>query len=89
MESQPQNPEFRNNPENFHPCFEHPKNMSFLMEKKTFQFCTLKYLLILMNGQFIFWTEPHDNRDSSKSPSYESILIWVHNVCNTSGRQKS
>ena len=21
MESQPQNPEFRNNPENFHPCF--------------------------------------------------------------------
>ena len=22
MESQPQNPEFRNNPENFHPCVE-------------------------------------------------------------------
>ena len=22
MESQPQNPEFRNNPENFHPCIE-------------------------------------------------------------------
>ena len=21
MDSQPQNPEFRNNPENFHPCF--------------------------------------------------------------------
>ena len=21
MESQPQNPEFRNNPENFHPCY--------------------------------------------------------------------
>ena len=35
MESQPQDPEFRNNPENFHPCFEHP-NMSIFMEKKTF-----------------------------------------------------
>ena len=23
MESQPQNPEFRNNPENFHPCKEY------------------------------------------------------------------
>ena len=23
MESQPQNPEFRNNPENFHPCIVH------------------------------------------------------------------
>ena len=23
MESQPQNPEFRNNPENFHPCKMH------------------------------------------------------------------
>ena len=26
MESQPQNPEFRNNPENFHPCI--PKSIS-------------------------------------------------------------
>ena len=25
MESQPQNPEFRNNPENFHPCIKLPK----------------------------------------------------------------
>ena len=25
MESQPQNPEFRNNPENFHPCIIHEK----------------------------------------------------------------
>ena len=29
MGSQPQNPEFRINPENFHPCssFEHPKHI--------------------------------------------------------------
>ena len=26
MESQPQNPEFRNNPENFHPCSSHKYN---------------------------------------------------------------
>ena len=26
MESQPQNPEFRNNPENFHPCNSHKCN---------------------------------------------------------------
>ena len=25
MESQPQNPEFRNNPENFHPCVQRVK----------------------------------------------------------------
>ena len=25
MESQPQNPEFRNNPENFHPCEPHTR----------------------------------------------------------------
>ena len=30
MESQPQNPEFRNNPENFHPCF---KKQAFLPAK--------------------------------------------------------
>ena len=29
MESQPQNPEFRNNPENFHPCMsEYQNNLS-------------------------------------------------------------
>ena len=26
MESQPQNPEFRNNPENFHPCISMSQN---------------------------------------------------------------
>ena len=29
MESQPQNPEFRNNPENFHPCNIHLKFPDF------------------------------------------------------------
>ena len=28
MESQPQNPEFRDNPENFHSCNKHPKEYS-------------------------------------------------------------
>ena len=33
METQPQNPEFRNNPENFHPCVQATKqeNLSFCL----------------------------------------------------------
>ena len=31
MESQPQNPEFRNNPENFHPCSSTHKTKRFLL----------------------------------------------------------
>ena len=30
MESQPQNPEFRNNPENFHPCIQKKSNLDSL-----------------------------------------------------------
>ena len=36
MESQPQNPEFRINPENFHPC---------IMLKDTLQTCMHSYLV--------------------------------------------
>ena len=32
MESQPQNPEFRNNPENFQPCIKN--DLMYLREKK-------------------------------------------------------
>ena len=31
MESQPQNPEFRNNPENFHPCIWKEKQDNYLL----------------------------------------------------------
>ena len=42
MESQPQNPEFRNNPENFHPCtiimnFDHFRDNVVLQEKHIFK----------------------------------------------------
>ena len=40
MESQPQNPEFRNNPENFHPCDTHWKYLI-----KCFQ-CMLKNTMV-------------------------------------------
>ena len=30
MESQPQNPEFRINPENFHPCNQHNKTLTLV-----------------------------------------------------------
>ena len=45
MESQPQNPEFRDNPENFHPC---PQNTGFGAEiSKINHKCRLAYLHIL------------------------------------------
>ena len=31
MESQPQNPEFRNNPENFHPCIHTGSDQTYIM----------------------------------------------------------
>ena len=41
MESQPQNPEFRNNPENFHPCSQGPnedvENLDFQYFAQGFQ----------------------------------------------------
>ena len=43
MKSQPQNPEFRNNPENFHPCIEHLKHMLKLMSDKIITFFIIKF----------------------------------------------
>ena len=47
MESQPQNPEFKNNPKNFYPCFyldrlsmeSQPKNPEFKNNPKNFYPC--------------------------------------------------
>ena len=36
MESQPQNPEFRNNPENFNPCIYPANNVKIVCIYKTF-----------------------------------------------------
>ena len=36
MESQPQNPEFRNNPENFHPCDTEMENSSSVIQDFVF-----------------------------------------------------
>ena len=55
MESQPQNPEFRNNPENFHPCkLKHGKQHAVLQMKlltfsppvTTFVVCSLCQLML-------------------------------------------
>ena len=35
MESQPQSPEFRNNPENFHPCDTDALRRSFIQSRST------------------------------------------------------
>ena len=44
MESQPQNPEFRNNPENFHPCISY---ISVLILIKLFQAVHTMYIYLI------------------------------------------
>ena len=39
MESQPQNPEFRINPENFHPCVQHAIDVNSLYVESFSCFC--------------------------------------------------
>ena len=41
MESQPQNPEFRKNPENFHPCgIQHREQVDMLVQERFKSVCT-------------------------------------------------
>ena len=47
MESQPQNPEFRINPENFHPCFRHG---IFLIKLKQNVFLPLTLVLLNLDS---------------------------------------
>ena len=51
MESQPQNPEFRNNPENFHACLCPPGKFSCFLSSVDFS----KYFFLLQN----FFQEYH------------------------------
>ena len=43
MENQPQNPEFRNNPENFHPCLVEPSEENFNYALFSADLCTITY----------------------------------------------
>ena len=43
MESRPQNPEFRNNPEKFHPCLFNGKILRFSCHKNDFKVNSLSY----------------------------------------------
>ena len=55
MESRPQNPEFRINPENFHPwIFEHTKLMIKVIDKKI--------ITILLSKLWVIWTL-YSNKD--------------------------
>ena len=56
MESQPQNPEFRNNPENFHPCLQHwkVKHILYLLGR------THSILTLCMLGNFSWFLSSAD-----------------------------
>ena len=51
MESQPQNPEFRINPEHFHPCFMPKVQIKQLFESKIvfFLICQLTFFYLILN----------------------------------------
>ena len=68
MESQPQNPEFRNNPENFQPCY--PAHI-FCADNVVCLLHLLRY--IQMHSKLILL---------QKQSALLSSLIWVHIVCN-------
>ena len=42
MESQPQNPEFRNNPKNFHPWSKYPEQSNSFKHDKILNKCNIK-----------------------------------------------
>ena len=52
MESQPQNPEFRNNPENFHPCKSHFELRTCIFCWCKVVFCLFVMMLYIPNNNF-------------------------------------
>ena len=55
MESQPQNPEFRNNPENFHPCIYHNLQCAYITRVmvNVLKYRTLSYFCIQIKCWFL------------------------------------
>ena len=54
METQPQNPEFRINPENFHPCFMPKVHIKQLFESKiVIFFLSVIYLFLLFDSKHL------------------------------------
>ena len=64
MESQPQSPEFRINPENFRPCVIHQLYNVFWVLKRTISLILFDLILyvpstiFLLNRDGSFWVEP-------------------------------
>ena len=73
MESQPQNPEFRNNPENFHPCY---------MDQHTTYYICVKSLhnyLVGLQAQFILvWASIYFNTLWMREVK-ALAAVWMHN----------
>ena len=73
MESQPQNPEFRNNPENFHPChYYNYTNMAHAFN-----------IDISLNDNYIIIISSSSSRSSSSSSSSNDSKTYYNNqYCN-------
>ena len=52
MESQPQNPEFSNNPETFHPCLH---GLHQTHESQPTRFSTVKHINLAVNFIWPYW----------------------------------
>ena len=65
MESQPQNPEFRNNPENLHPCFDRVLITIAIMEHPDtyiFRYCYISKHFSVMHADLTISTRLYSNK---------------------------
>ena len=63
MESQPQNPEFRNNPENFHPCIGSDGKLVFEPNWKAGLFICYIYI-VLYADNLCKWLDPDQDQQN-------------------------
>ena len=68
MESQPQNPEFRINPENFHPCINQKSPKTFVVENQC---------LNVMFKEVCWYIRKIPNRNSKPAP-FNAIGKWKY-----------
>ena len=87
MESQPQNPKFRNYPENFHPCTHTWGLYKKCHNMPLYHIKTIQQGLLLLG--YMYGREEQNRRQtlaaqSDRVPGVLSVLIWVQTDCKDS-----